>query len=1601
MFIDFRNSVFELFCSKSNFFQSNFSKNKLVKTLFFLAIFLTSNFFRVSAQVVNSSSDNNGASHHQETLNNILASERSSLDSLSLTYVNPTNNLASILHEVINSPLNLNSAIDNVSSGHLSGAYEIKIGNQLETVLGNQLITPAESIALNQVMLSNHQSLVLNSTGQAIGGNFNNLDVNGLNEPMLVSKGVAFFDTSPSLNINGNLVNYGDIIMHGSASLIANNVVNENSGLISASDALRLNTNELINFGGIYGGSNVTINSSNVFNSATIEAGYGNINIIGLNDLNLSGSSYSQLIAYNGNINISSLSNIDLYKGNFISHNLNFLASNGYVNGLTDNVTGQINTISNSSNLVTSSFDMLIGNSNIKADPTYVNTSGDISLNGGIVTNGNNLAIIASGNVNISGGTTATINTASSSSGSGGNVVIIAGLGTNVTGGGINSTVVPTGSNAATSNVTVNFGGSGTYSGGNIDLLTNNNLNPSSYPYVINTNSPGNGGSITLVALANSTGTIGGQIILANGTTNYSLLATGVAGGGGSVTLISTATNGTGIDIGAINGGNVIVATASPVAGSLIFDTTGTTNGVISANLSNLTDSNIILNGSITSSSSITVATGGAISIASGVAINPVINLSLEALNGSLGSISSYVFSTANSLNLAAPNGSVYITTTSSSANIGSSVVSNSGTFDFVNTKGSIVVDGDIVAGASNGTGIVNLSVSGSNTITDANVSGSEVVTAGNVYLTSVSGNISSPVSLGFNVNSDNVFVSASANVYVSNLSTDNVKLDISAFNGSGECTFYASGGVVINTPFNDPNGTFVIFANGLITQATSQDTINANLVYLNAGSSSSYSLITNASIIANKINIDLVGGAYGGVLINSKLEVTGSLYGLNIYLYRNGNIETTGNGELISSYISLYGADVGYIGNGLNTETNSLYLVSVASAGIKNISPSLNIISAGAAQNMYIQNTGDITASGIMSAPVMGLYSLNGTNGIGTSSNLMQVSAQNLYLESFNQNSSIYVNDFYNGNTTLLSGISGQIFKLDTAGGLTLYAPIGEASNSITASIIALQSFGGFGIYNDSNLSASDFIFLTASGYIAQPTSAALMIAPNIALVSGGGAIGAGGRILLNGQFVSASTQGYNSFVNIYDASSSSQINGGQAGSYFTFNTNGNVNILGSIATGAGVNAQGGSIEVNANGNLGINLSNQFGLLANNGPIVMIDNNASSGNINIEANSVIATKTTSQPGYIVFNIGSYSQVNTTNPNPTNISVFNSGGANVYFGYKGIVANSGGNILTAKGQDIVFNTGSLSASNLSLGGNDKITADPPVYAIPVNSLGFSEYTHNSSYSASLSQNILNNANSVNFADNNLGSLNMGLNLASDKFINFNSKAPSNSKFDAQNVKNTGLYFLPAACSKQTNSNEFKSLDTNNPGLVANLLESNSYNFYTGSSLIKANANMEIKLGCQNDLKLHLKSGSFVLLISDGSVYSIFNLYDKKDYSVVLEIDQHKKINLSSGQHLSIATNNKVTDFSRINLAKSIAYRGLTKVNLSNKLIFKSDFSLLSAINSIKALKILFNSNDKIAKFLAHELLKTAGVINQCTASRGRYEIVDYAQARAL
>ena len=1808
-----------------------------------LITFLTQNL-AYSQEAVNTTNSGH-ATHVNDSNNSYISSISHDLASITTHNFNSNFDISQAIHSVINSNLDLSSLKDSINTGVLNHLVDINLNNVSTAVMSHQFVTPAEAIAVNQLLATNHQEILLNSLGQAIGGNLNLTNLNNHNgidllsysnntlNNLLLPSNVNLIDNQSALSLAGNLVNYGDIVFTGNASIVsstiinegnaqinangnlnlsANNIVNENASLISASGNLTITANNLINAGGIYSVNDLVFYDPVINNLGTVESQNGSITFNSQTNLSVYGSQTSVIEAYKSAITLndeaSSLKQgINLNGNNYLSTNLNLNTPNGYVEGIIGNVSGVVNTKASDLHLLSESNNLTLGNNCVKGDPLFVST-GNLSLTGSI-TASENLAIIAGDNITIP--TNASVSITVQGTNNGHDLTMIAGIGSSnitTTGSTYTSLAGAQANGSGTTSAGINFGG--TYAGGSIDLSTNNTL--ASNATVINTQAPtssGNGGNVALIALSNSS--TGGLVNLGSnyGINTSTANPTGLAG---NVTIISNESGASAISIGSVTangagGGLINLNDVSSLSGSISYNANGgvvssslATSGINSGNIATgtinvssptgglfvSTAGNYNFGGSYIDANTLNIASASAaLGTSSNFANVNVSNLTLNltsqsvfindnvasitinnssfgngnefvmnatnrasiiAINGNIsagpdlgtgfisittgsGGIttnsSSYVltaseitFNTSggnlgsssqslnldttnlsvNTLNNSSTTGNAYINDSATpSVNLNNTSVGDSNTFNLT-TAGPIVIIGTITAGNETGTGSIYLNDHSNGSIT-ANQGGQLV--AGSITLSTYGGDIGAYGTGNLNCASSTLAYSTlsnsatTGNVYIDDTNTASVNLTqgLAGINNNTTLNFAGSLQIETNVSNGTPsNGGFtnitaannitqsanagvtariveLTAANGLIgsksqsvdynctdfTITTSTTNTgysyvsnlynNCNLGFSNAGNVNLTTSGTITMVFGNNFNnLNLSTQNNGSIDVSGSQTVNGIA---NLTANGSGNIESVQGGGIVgyiktpdlagfsSTVLNPQGSALGSnkpispILNGnygilfantgnlattsgsigsssqfFQTELSNLTTSTPGATEVINGSNALNVGNSNSNGTYALITYGDLTGSGTITASVLGLYSINGTTGIGNSNSVIKIDAPNIGMQGFNASSSVYINDTYSDSTILQASGAGDIFKLTTAGPLTIYGGVtvnGSTSQTdITGSIIAIQTLSGYGIYSDTNINASNFIFLTASGngYIAESVANnSIMTAPNIAVVSGGGPIGngaAGATLLLNSGLVAASTVGLNNFVNITDTASNSAIFGAQSGSYFTFKANSDLNVNGSIATGAGSQANGGSIDLTANGKINLGNNGSISITANNGSISVQNNDASSGSINLyNGDNILTNVPVNSPGYIVFNIGSYSQTNTTNPNPNAITVESSGGASVYFGANGINATSNGNILNAKGQDIVFNTGSLSPSAINLGGNVTIIADPPILTVnsfKTDSVGTNIYVlTSSSDNLSLQNTSLNS--SLNILDNNLAGLNTQNSLINQtQGINLNPKVDNKSDNSLATAQKMAV-FLPIVFKQ---SHSMDSIAYNN---VAKQNNGKNLVLENRSALILADTNLEIKLGRINPVYVKLKPGALVLLVSHDNINSVYNLHDKSANSVSVTANKNNlasslTVILSPGKQLTLDSALTNFGFSYANPMPKIAYRNIVSSQLINQVVYQSDFSILSAINSIKPLKEVFKSDNIALKALAKDILKTMVVVMQTTSFKGNYEL---------
>lgn len=486
----------------------------------------------------------------------------------------------------------------------------LSVGNGEKTFSAGSRVTAAEYASIIQVLGGDGQSLQIDNSGRASGGqlsldsltNGSSMNVSGLVIPEAI-KVVGNFSNRSDFNLKGDLVNNGAIYALSNkpgadkASIAVRNLTNNAGGLISSvtdssmfpeydnlqsSVDLKLRADDsLVNKGEISSSGNLTLSAKTVSNlsgnhsvasisaardvsietatltnSGTISA-QNNIGITaGAYDaagsivVNNAGGSIQALngAITVGDINNTAKANTTLTGGDWLSKDLNLYSGDGALNVNVGELTGAITGRAGTASVLADTENLIVNSMQASGDPTFKST-GNFTLMNDITTGGGPVAILARGDINFD--LDATIDT-HNDSGAGGTITLVAG--SNWTSAGANNSI--SGGSA----------GGGSINGSTLllDFVSDGSTNGGDVTIVAFAGSSANSGNINLDSAAISAlGGAGGN----NG--NVTII------GGGGVTVADVDTQGVGTNDGT---GNVLISSFQPVVVNgpvLINDTTG------------------------------------------------------------------------------------------------------------------------------------------------------------------------------------------------------------------------------------------------------------------------------------------------------------------------------------------------------------------------------------------------------------------------------------------------------------------------------------------------------------------------------------------------------------------------------------------------------------------------------------------------------------------------------------------------------------------------------------------------------------------------------------------------------------------------------------------------------------------------------------------------------------------------------------------------------------------------------------------------------------------------------------------------------------------
>jgi hypothetical protein len=1314
--------------------------------------------------------------------------------------------------------LDLSSTVRNIQLGTklFNGLNNVTInaGGASQTFSAGDQVTAAQYVAIQQVISQSPQSISVSSDGTATGGSFSlNQSASHVNDmviPQSVSA-VSNFAADRSIKLSGDLTNMGSIyglstsnrvrsgvisaddinnsghistdltgsflqsvngtVKHVDLTVVAENNLN-NSGSITSSGALTAASaygavNNSGSMSAQKGDLNVFAGNGNLTNSGAISALNGNLNIGAsqlATDLMINGQGGS--FTASGDINVrdasyTELNDTTLTGGTYSADNLNLYGGGGTINAFVDEIDGAVNSTGLAAHVLTKGGTLTLGDNCLTGDPTFVNTTGDILINGALIAR-EDITILAAGNIIATGNAfISTQNSTGQTATPSTDITLVAGGVVTTTGTSTSGAPSPGFDIGAGQTATVNFPGG---LGGNIDFSASKYLGPliSTRSTLSGTdNQQDNGGDVTLVAFGANADT--GYVLFPEA--RPSIDTSSLYANAGSVTIIANgvgSTKSATIRLGGVNtsadpiqgnnGGDVLILTAIPettTGAAITYNSAGARVGAVNyetnpVNLS-FTSGFVQFTGAVSAGDgNVTVLTDTATGGGTGGIVQKGTNriqgdiVTFTTGVGGIGSGSSKkavrILTDANVLVLSSQS-NVFINNLGS-VNIGNvgtpgARAGNLGTFD-LSTTADDAGDGRITVG-NNGTvqaltgtlSVINLTSSG-----DVGGTGG-IRTQGTSRLIATTINLAdvNPADgvkgLGFgdigqggpiNMTATNVSANTQGSVELLNLGSINV-LDSSA--GDGE-TFD------LQTDPDPGSGNGRITLVGTIAAPTG---------------------IIGTLTLRSSEN----GGGLGGIVTGG-----GALIAESINLSDDNNAGQVGRGNAdigtIDNPIAIVASDldVDTLGNGniVNTIKTGMTLQNLGAAGFRLASFTLtNASTIHAVGDSFVVNLVNLTAQGTGNIILSGDIDISGGAGVATlttSSGFMStdgasVIAPNVVLNSTSGSVGTELNPFsieanqlssnvagytniYSENTasiTLNSALSKNQFNLTSDGQMNIATPI------ISATGIKLNTTGNFDIisngFNIGNSKTTNIVEINSDGGDIDVTGIGVVSAKTLVVLStDGGAIGLSNPLAVNTTGLSANTT-TNGVVNISSAPTKKVplilYNSG-AGGDFTLNAQGSL-LLNNIQTTDGsitVVTTTGTLSTNTNAI--IQVAEAGNRTTNPEQILLQNSGVKKSGIVIGQGTTIATfidladKPATGAGDIIIRMGGpVAQTNTTPP--ANVTVNTTGSGGVFFGANGITALAPNNTMNALNADIQFDTNGLPATAITLGGDVTITADPP------------------------------------------------------------------------------------------------------------------------------------------------------------------------------------------------------------------------------------------------------------------------------------------------
>jgi len=340
-----------------------------------------------------------------------------------------------------------------------SSSYVVRSGDEDRVLSVGSQVSPAEFVALQQVITAGQQALVVDADGRGVDGQFalDSISTDGsrINAKSLVipSSVDAIGDLSRSsqFRLTGDLVNNGNLLVNepkSGASIVARDVRNAVGASISSMSDLSLAADrDFINDGSITSAGSLTISASRLLNNAGEVTSQADLEVVCSNVTN------TGVISSGGSIKVNASADSDIYVnaiggkfnasgditvrdagfankvdttvlgGEWLSENFNVFSGEGRVDINATDITGGVIVHAGTAAIHSAGPELTIRELVTTGDP-LISSTGSIHLEEPPTTNGGPLSVVAGGSIQIHADELSTV---SLSGGDGGDLVLIAG----------------------------------------------------------------------------------------------------------------------------------------------------------------------------------------------------------------------------------------------------------------------------------------------------------------------------------------------------------------------------------------------------------------------------------------------------------------------------------------------------------------------------------------------------------------------------------------------------------------------------------------------------------------------------------------------------------------------------------------------------------------------------------------------------------------------------------------------------------------------------------------------------------------------------------------------------------------------------------------------------------------------------------------------------------------------------------------------------------------------------------------------------------------------------------------------------------------------